>query len=312
MNIQQEKSKNNNKVVCPICKSNNLIKRGFRQTENRGKIQRFGCKDCRHRFVIDEGFYRMRNAPQKITLCLDLFYRGISTRKVQEHLQAFYPHNSSHKSIYKWVIKYARKISKFTEKLKLNVGEEIQTDEMEYHRRLQRNRKGVDKNWFIDVIDCKTRFMVASEYCKNRNQKEIKSVLNKVKSKTQNQIKICTTDGLTHYPKMVKSVFGYNNKIGRYNVFHNKVNASAGEGFNIMIERLHNNIRQRTKTMRGFHGAVSSANSIMKGWEIYYNFITKHQAIDCCPYELAIPELKDKLNVPNKWLALIQLANKNL
>lgn len=77
-----------------------------------------------------------------------------------------------------------------------------------------------------------------------------------------------------------------------------------------MIERLHNNIRQRTKTFRGFHGSVESANSIMKGWEIYYNFITKHQTLKRCPFELAIPELKDKLNVPNKWLALIELANK--
>jgi len=49
----------------------------------------------------------------------------------------------------------------------------------------------------------------------------------------------------------------------------------------------------------------------MKGWEIYYNFITKHQTINCCPYELAIPELKDKLNVNNKWPELIKLSNQN-
>lgn len=301
-----------NKIVCPKCNSHNVIKWCKRKTENRGLIQRYKCKDCNKCFTLDDGFFRMRNAPQKITCAVDLFYRGISTRKVQEHFQAFYPHNSSHKSIYKWIIKYAKKISKFTETLKLQVGKEIQTDEMEYHRRKQRNRKGIDKNWFVDVIDSKTRFMIASEYCKGREQKEIKNVLNRVKAKTENQIKICTTDGLVHYPKVVKSVWGYNNKLGRHNVFHNQVNASAGEGFNIMIERLHNNIRNRTKIFRGFHGSVASANSIMKGFEVYYNFITKHQAINCCPYELACPELKDKLNVPNKWLALIELANKNL
>jgi len=48
----------------------------------------------------------------------------------------------------------------------------------------------------------------------------------------------------------------------------------------------------------------------MKGYEIYYNFITKHQTINKCPYELAIPELKEKLNNPNKWLSLIELANE--
>ena len=57
--------------------------------------------------------------------------------------------------------------------------------------------------------------------------------------------------------------------------------------------------------MRGFHGSISSANAIIKGWEIYYNFINKHQAIKCSPYELATDlELKSD----NKWLELIGLA----
>ena len=47
----------------------------------------------------------------------------------------------------------------------------------------------------------------------------------------------------------------------------------------------------------------------MKGWEIYYNFITKHQQIKYCPYELAIPELAEKLkDVKNKWIALINFG----
>ncbi|MCX8159183.1 MAG: hypothetical protein N3D20_02755 [Candidatus Pacearchaeota archaeon] len=109
----QSKSKSKNKkkyknLSCPSCKSENIIKRGFRKTENRGKIQRYSCKNCGFRFVKDEGFLRMRNSSQRITLCLDLFFRGISTRKIQEHLQAFYSKNASWVSIYSWVIKYPK------------------------------------------------------------------------------------------------------------------------------------------------------------------------------------------------------------
>ena len=107
----------------------------------------------------------MINSLQKITLCLDLFFRGISTRKIQEHLQAFYPKNASWISIYFWVIKYPSIISKFTDKLKLKVGREVQVDEIEFHRRKHPKKKqGIDKNWFIDSIDTTTKFMVASEY----------------------------------------------------------------------------------------------------------------------------------------------------
>ncbi|MBU2616969.1 MAG: DDE-type integrase/transposase/recombinase [Nanoarchaeota archaeon] len=310
MNNNKEKQREYKKVCCPNCNSHSVVKRGLRQTENRGKIQRFGCNDCGKRFVQDDGFFRMRNNPQKITLCLDLFYRGVSTRKVQEHLQAFYPHNSSHKTIYEWVIKYAQKISKFTDNLKLNVGKELQIDEMEYGRRKHHRRKGVDRNWFIDAIDCQTRFMVSSEYVKQRKQKEIKKVLARAKKNTSEQFKIISSDGLLAYPRAVKSSFGYH-RFQRGEIKHQIINASKDEGFCIMIERLHNSIRERTKTFRGFHGSVESANSVMKGYEIFYNFIRKHQAIGKCPYELACPEFKEKLNEPNKWLSLIQLAKQN-
>jgi len=244
----------------------------------------------------------MRNHEKKITLCLDLFYRGMSLRKIQEHLQAFYPHNASHMSVLRWVRKYSVVIGNYTDKLKLQIGEEIQVDEMEF------KTKG-KKTWFIDSIDPKTKFMVSSEFTKTREQVELKKVMQKAKIKTGNQIKIITTDGYLAYEKIVKGIGGYNNKLGKHNIRHNIVNASRGEGFNHPIERLHNNIRERTKIFRGF-GSFESAKVIMKGYEVFHNFIRKHQAIKKYPYELAIPNLK--LNSPNRWLDLIKLADKTI
>lgn len=85
------------------------------------------------------------------------------------------------------------------------------------------------------------------------------------------------------------------------------MNASAGDGFNIIVERLHNSIRQLTQNFRGFHGSIYSAQSIMKGYEVYYNFIRKHEALNYkTPAELTIPELK--FETPNRWKELIELA----
>lgn len=227
----------------------------------------------------------------------------------------FHPHNASNVSVYNWVVKYSKMISKFTNKLKLNVGKEVQIDEIEFHRRQHHKKgmKGVDKNFFIDSIDPDTKFMLSSEYAKTRGKRDVKPVAKRIKYRTDNKIEMATTDGWNAYIKVIKSTFGYNNKLGRYNVFHNRVVVSAEEGnFNHPIERLHNSIRARTKTIRGFHGSINSANAIMKGWEIYYNFITKHQQIKCCPYELACPELTLILkDAKNKWLGLIKLANFN-
>ena len=300
-------------ITCPECKSNKTVKRGSFQTKVKGKVQRYYCKTCDRKFVPIGAFYRMRNTPEKISQSIDLFYRGVSTRKVQEHLAIFHPHNASNVSIYNWVVKYAKMISKYTNRLKVNVGAEVQIDEMECHRRKShKTRRGIDKNWFIDSIDPETRFLISSEFSKKRGRRDIKAVISRIKDKTENQIQIVTTDGLNAYPKIIKSVWGYNNKLGKHNVIHNKVLASEGEGFNHPIERLHNSVRARTKVMRGFHGSINSANAILKGYEVYYNFITKHQAVKCSPFELAIPELKEELkDVKNRWLALIKLSSTN-
>jgi len=295
-------NKNNKEIevknICPNCKSENVIKWTKRKTQNRGIIQRYKCKDCGKYFTKDDGFFRMRNNPQKITCALDLFYRGVSTRKVQEHFKAFLPHNSSNVSIYNWVVKYSKMISNFTDNLKINGGQEVQVDEQSH------NRKGI-QNWFIDSIDVKTRYMVASNFFKQRTTENINVVMKRAKYKTQGNVTTITTDGFHAYIKSVKKTFGYNNKIRQFNVNHNVIIACQEGHFNIYIERLHNSIRQRTEGFRGFHGSVDSADSIMKGYEIFYNFIRKHQSIKCCPYELATDL---KLENPNKWLGLIEMS----
>lgn len=311
MKEQNKNQSGNKKIVCPTCKSENTIKWTKRKTENRGLIQRYKCKDCQATFTLDDGFFRMRNSPLKITQSVDLFYRGASTRGVQGHLAMFFPHNASNVSVYNWVVKYSKMISKFTNKLKLRVGEEAQTDEIEYHRRKSSKAKlGTEKNFFIDSVDPQTKFMLSAEYMKTRSSRDIKAVMIRIKERTGEQIKIMTTDGWNGYVKSIKNVFGYSLKEKKFNVFHNRVVSIKDEGnFNHPIERLHNNARARTKVMRGFHGSISSANAIMKGFEIYYNFINKHQGIGVCPYELATDL---KLENPNKWIELINLANKSI
>ena len=103
-----------------------------------------------------------------------------------------------------------------------------------------------------------------------------------------------------------KKVFGYNLKEGKLNVFHNRIITSKEEDvFNYPIERLHNNIRARTKVFRSFHGSLRSANLILKGYGIFYNFIRINQAINKYPYGLAT---NLKLTQNNRWLELISLS----
>jgi len=300
------------KVSCSKCSSSNIKKDGKRKTQNRGKIQRYRCKDCNFRFVIDDGFYRMRTNENKITAGIDLYYKGVSLRKVQEHFQAFYPTNSSHMSVYRWIVKYSLMVNNLIDNLPIQSGEEIMSDEMEYHRRLyhQKGMKGVEQNWFVDTFDLQTRFMIIGEYMKSRNNENLIKVMKKTKFKTEEQVKIVTTDGLQGYPTVLRKTFGlqspyHSSSRTKSKIIHNIVIADE-RGFNHPIERLHNTIRERIKTMRGFHGCIESAYAIMKGLEINYNFNRKHMALrNKTPAEIAISQLELGIN---KWLDLIKLS----
>src|SRR3989344_5185885 len=168
----------NKEIICLQCNSKEIVKQGFIQKVVKEKQQRYYCKCCNKKFIPKDAFYRMRNNPQKITCALDLFYRGLSTRDVQSHFKAFFPHNSDHSTILRWIWKYNQKIANYTDSLQINTGSYIELDEMEYHRRKSHKRKlGVDKNWLINAIDVKNRFLVCSNYAKHRSQNEIKNVL---------------------------------------------------------------------------------------------------------------------------------------
>lgn len=286
-------------IICEKCNGKNIKKDGVRETKNRGKVQRYKCKDCSHRFSIDDGFWKMKNHENKITSCINMYYAGMSLRKIQEHLQMFAPKNSHYSTIYRWIVKYANMISTLTDNIQIKSGQELMSDEMEYHRL-------GEQNWFVDVMDTETRFVVASDYMKSRTIDNLTKVLKKGKLATGEQIKIVTTDGLKGYERVLKKSFGlkthWNHKSP---IIHNVVIASE-RGFNHKIERLHNTIRDRTKIIRGFHGSLESARAIMKGMEIYYNFVRKHQGIDGkTPSEEAIPEL---CLSTNKWLSLIKMS----
>ncbi len=286
-------------IICEKCDGKNIKKDGVRETKNRSKVQRYKCKDCSHRFSIDDGFWKMKNHENKITSCMNMYYAGMSLRKIQEHLQMFAPKNSHYSTIYRWIVKYANMIGTLTDNIQIKSGKELMSDEMEYHRL-------GEQNWFVDVMDTETRFVVASDYMKSRTIENLTKVLKKGKLATGEQIKVVTTDGLQGYERVLKKSFGlkthWNHKSP---IIHNVVIASE-RGFNHKIERLHNTIRDRTKIMRGFHGSLESARAIMKGMEIYYNFVRKHQGIDGkTPSEEAIPEL---CLSTNKWLSLIKMS----
>ncbi len=72
-----------------------------------------------------------------------------------------------------------------------------------------------------------------------------------------------------------------------------------------MVERLHGTIRQRNKVMRGLED-METAQTMMDGLRIYYNFIRPHTALDG-----KTPAQKAKVETEKaEWMSLIKKASE--
>ena len=71
----------------------------------------------------------MKFSPKIITETLDLYFKGLSQRKIADHLKQFDDISVDQTTILRWVKKYLKLLSKYSEKYKADVGNIWHSDE---------------------------------------------------------------------------------------------------------------------------------------------------------------------------------------
>src|SRR3989344_5395801 len=193
----KEKQNKYKKVSCPNCSSADTIKWCKRKTQNRGLIQRYKCKSCNSYFSIDDGFYRMKKPKHLITSCLDLYFNGMSLRSIRQHIRQFTPEGVSHISVWRWLIKYSKRIRNFTYTLQPTLSGIYHADEIFVNCRGQ-------QNYFWDMVDRDTRYLVSSYYSDKRDSKSAKMLFLRAKHK----LLTLFTDSHHSYMKAYRKVWG--------------------------------------------------------------------------------------------------------
>ena len=286
-------------IKCLHCGKSNYKKKGFRKTQNRGKIQKFYCFECYRYFTNDEGFYRMKNSEQKITSAIDLYFSNLSSRKVRNHFRRHWEHNTSHETILNWCRKYVLKVTKYTETLQPQLSGQFYADETEIDREKDRN------DIFWCNVDWGTRYINATLYSPHsQNMEDAVEFMTKIKQ-SKRLPKYIQTDAGIFYPTAFRKVFGTLHKDLR--VEHIINNVSKTGKHNVRIESVFMKVKDRVDDFRGLK-ALWSAPILMQGIIIQHNFIESHTTTGQVPSELA--GLKMELGV-NRWLGLIRLASIN-
>jgi transposase-like protein len=289
------------KITCPECKSANVRKWGIRKTTY-GENQRFRCSECGHRFVIDRGFCRMKNSPKTITLTLDLYFKGVSLRKIADHLKQFEAVSVNQATILRWIRKYLKLLGGYAEKYKAEVGNIWHCDETTIFIKKEGEKKYFE--WIWNLMDSKTRYLLACQITQTRFKEDARKPLKKAKEITDVKPDAIVTDGLFAYNDAIKAEFF---GLGRIQNPHVRLKDFEAHPNNNILERLNGTFRERTKVMRSLDSGIG-AQEFASGMQIYYNYIRLHQGIGgLTPAQLA--------NIPidltgNRWERMIGLAVK--
>jgi len=144
---------------CDKCGSFNVVKNGQRKSKM-GLRQRYRCNDCEHRFTVDIIKHRKGNT-KLIALCMDLYFKGLSLRKISDTIEQFYNLKISHVAVRDWINEFMNKINAYVSKYNPDLGEVWNIDEQKVK---------TEGEWVYswNILDEKTRFLIANTTTKQR------------------------------------------------------------------------------------------------------------------------------------------------
>lgn len=297
----REEVREKNKIViepvsidsCQFCHSKNIKKYGIRRNKHTA-IQRFVCSDCQKTFSMNLGFERMKHNPKGITTAMQLYFSGESLRNVSRSLKLL-GMDVTHQTVYNWIKKYTKLMEAYLDKIVPQVGDAWRADEV--FVKIRGNLKYV-----FAMLDDETRYLIAHEVADRKEGHDARSLLQKSKQVTQTKPKVFITDGLQSYHEAYQKEFWTIKREDR--TIHVRHIRLQGDMNNNKMERLNGEIRDREKVMRGLKKVDTP---ILKGYEIFHNYLRPHQALDGkTPSEKCGIEI----NGDNKWVTLIQNAKQ--
>ena len=250
-------------VRCKYCGSKCLVKYG----RSHGKRQRYKCKICGRVFVPNDPLSTRKGA-NVVALALDLYFKGLSLRKVSDHLADAYGIYVHHTTIYRWIKRFVKLVVEFVDELEPNLSDRWAADEMSI-------KVGGKWRWLWNVMDTETRFLIASIITSERETEDAIKALRRAKMVAKSKPSIIITDGLHAYRDAIKKVFGSHRRGGPLHMRHVKWEGDIAPA-NI-IERLQGTIREREKVMRGLK---TEETMIIEGIRIHYNFTRPHKGLN--------------------------------
>ena len=181
---------------------------------------------------------RQHATPIEIGAAVDMYFDGLSYRRTAENIGEYFHRPTNAATVYRWVNEQTAKAKEVVEDTKIETGPEWVADELQV-------RLGGQKYWLFNVMDAKTRFILAAYLSPERTTRAVATALSLARERAANAPQAIKTDGLPSYRQGVKTAFPVNP------VKHVVSQGIRAEINNNLSERLQGTFRDRDKTLRG-------------------------------------------------------------
>jgi transposase-like protein len=247
-------------VTCKNCGSTAVVKFGTYKG-----VQRYFCKSCKRKFKGDNALFHMKVAPEYVSSALSNYYSGLSIGDVSKSLKQEHGYQPSKHIVYNWIDKYTDIAVNHFRDNHPTVGDVWIADETV----LKIDGQNV---WVYDIIDTKTRFLLASRIALSRTTHQAQMLMEEASRKAGKVPKEVITDKNTSYLDGIELAFGADTEHKQSRPFVSKDSTN-------MIERYHGTLKERTKVMRGLKD-IGSAQQFLDGFMVNYNYFRPHEALE--------------------------------
>ena len=248
-------------VICKHCGSGGVVKYGTYKG-----VQRYWCKVCQKKFKGDNALFHMKVPPEYISSALSMYYSGSSIKDICDHLNQEHGYHPSKHVVFNWVEKFTPIAVNHFKDVHPKVGDEWIADEtviaLDKHKKV----------WFFDIIDSRTRFLLASRATFSRTTRDAQILIERAIKRAGKEPKVVITDKLASY---LDVSYGKDAEHRQGSPFRIK---ASGESTS-QIERFHGTIKERTKVMRAFRD-IETLHQFMDGYLVYYNFFKPNEALN--------------------------------
>jgi putative transposase len=267
---------------CPRCGASRTIQNGKRHNRT-GVAHRYLCKQCGVRFTVREGGLHHRRSLRTIAFALDLYFRGLSLRKVADHLRQAHGESVSPATIHGWLGRFGPAAARWMDSLEPRTGEQWNADETVV-------KVNGSPRWIWNVMDASTRYLLATHVTRVRRSRDARVLLRRAKGATPDRPLAVLTDGLSSYRTAVGRELAFRSG-GEVVNPHVRVPSIRAKRSNNLVERLHGTEKDRIKVLRGFH-STTGPKQFIEGFRAHYNMVRPHGAVGTTPAVAAgLPDL---------------------